>query len=248
MSPLGLKLNKGSLLASMCKTNVRKENLMLSKKLALLLLFVFLFANSSIAKPKAKTPYRRLPPPRTKGGRPLLDVLSSRKTTREFSERTLTNQLLSDLLWAAAGVNRPKVGKRTAPSAMNQQAIDIYLARKDGLWFYMPKRNMLRLVQEVDLRKETGEQDFVGSAPLNIVYVADSDRMKTDANLRSFYAAADTSFMVQNVYLFCASEGLATVVRGWVNRKKLAKKMGLRRTQRVTLCQTVGYAKKEGAK
>ena len=221
---------------------------MAAREISMLLIFLFLLTSGLLAKSRPRTPYRVLPPPRTQGGRPLLDVLADRKSSREFSKRGLTNQLLSDLLWAACGVNRPKVGKLTVPSARNQQAIDVYLVREDGLWFYMPKRNMLRLVQKVDLRKDTGLQDFVGSAPLNIVYVADSERMTTDANLRSFYAAADTSFMVQNVYLFCASEGLATVVRGSVDRMKLALKMGLRRTQRVTLCQTVGYPKKEAQK
>ncbi|MDR3419444.1 MAG: nitroreductase family protein [Nevskia sp.] len=182
-----------------------------------------------------------LPSPRTSGGKPLLNVLAARHSTREYSSREIPLQLQSDLLWAAFGVNRPS-GGRTAPSARNWQEIDVYLARTDGLHLYdAPAHGLLHMLRH-DLRAATGMQDFVGTAPLNLVYVANLSKVdSTDAVERRFYCAADAAFIAQNVYLFCASEGLACVVRGAVNRRELAQAMHLSPRQRVILAQTVGY-------
>jgi nitroreductase len=184
-----------------------------------------------------------LPRPRMSGGRPLLDALHERKSTREFEPRQLSLQALADLLWAANGYNRPETEHRTAPTARNHQEIDIYLALKTGLYLFDPKLNLLHKVATHDLRAATGEQDCVGTAPLNLIYVADLTRMQdtTDRNEQRFYAAIDTGFICQNVYLFCASEGLATVVRGLVPRAHLAGLMGLRTYQRIVVAQTVGF-------
>ena len=183
-----------------------------------------------------------LPPPQTDGGRPLMQVLKDRKTTRDFAPEKLSAQVLSNLLWAAFGVNRPD-GRRTAPSAMNWQEIDIYVAVSDGLFLYDAKANRLQPVLAQDVRSATGTQDFVGVAPLNLVYVA--DRTKSGSGPDSdLYTGADAGFISQNVYLFCASENLATVVRGSVDRAALAKVMKLRPEQKILLAQTVGYPKK----
>ena len=183
-----------------------------------------------------------LPPPQTDGGRPLMQVLKDRKTTRDFTADKLSPQMLSNLLWAAFGVNRPD-GRRTAPSAMNRQEIDIYVATADGLSVYNAQANRLEPVSAQDIRAATGTQAFVATAPLDLVYVADLAKAgsEPDADL---YTAADTGFIAQNVYLFCASEGLATVVRGSIDRASLGKAMKLRPEQKIILAQTVGYPKR----
>lgn len=185
-----------------------------------------------------------LPSPQTQIGRPLMQVLKERRSTRTFNPEQLPAQVLSNLLWAAFGVNRPESGKRTAPSAMNWQEIDIYVATADGLYLYDAKANQLILVVRDDVRAQTGTQPFVKDAPLNLVYVADLARTRSSSADRDMYVAADTGFIAQNVYLFCASEGLATVVRGSIDRPPLAKAMRLRPDQRIILAQSVGYSKR----
>jgi SagB-type dehydrogenase family enzyme len=186
-----------------------------------------------------------LPTPQTDGGKPLMQALKDRHTTREFSSEKLSPQVLSNLLWAAFGINRPDTGKRTAPSAMNRQEIDVYVATADGLYIYDAKGNKLDPVLAEDVRGATGTQPFVKDAPLDLVYVADFAKMgKSSDEDKNFYAAADAGFIAQNVYLFCASEGLAVVVRGSVDRAALAKVMKLRPDQKILLGQTVGYPKK----
>src|SRR5271166_3914349 len=164
---------------------------------------------------------RPLPPPRSSGGLPLIDALKLRRSTRAYSDRPLEPQVLSDLLWAADGVNRPS-GDRTAPYWRHIVVIDIYAAMVDGVWLYEPKTHTLVSHMTNDLRAETGTQDFVGVAPLELVYVAHGERM-TDVGPeeRRLFASADACFIGQNVYLFCASEGLATVFRGSANQAKL---------------------------
>jgi len=148
------------------------------------------------------------------------------------------------LLWAANGINRPD-GKRTAPTARNRQEIDVYVAMEDGLYLYDAKANTLVGILAEDIREKTGMQPFVKDAPVNLVFVADYAKMGDgSAEQKDFYAAVDTGYVSQNVYLFCASEGLATVVRGMVDREPLAEVMKLRSEQKIILAQTVGYPKK----
>lgn len=185
-----------------------------------------------------------LPNPITQGGRPLMEVLKDRKSSRNFSDKMLTDQLLSNLLWAANGINRPDEGKRTAPSTRNFQEIDIYVALPKGLYLYDAKNNQLILVLKEDIRKQTGLQNFVATAPVNLIFVADLNKMGNTAdNDKMLYAYADASFISQNVYLFCASEGLATVVRGYLDREQLSKTMKLGSHQKIIMAQTVGYPK-----
>jgi nitroreductase len=165
-----------------------------------------------------------------------------RRSTRAFSPRPLPQELLSTLLWAAFGINRSASGGRTAPSAHNWQEIDVYAALPDALYRYDARAHALNLSVSGDLRPLTGVQDFVGAAPLNLVYVADFSRMKDASETdRTFFAATDAAVIAQNVYLFCAAMDLAVVVRGLVDRKKLAPAMGLRRDQRIVLAQSVGF-------
>ncbi len=184
------------------------------------------------------------PAPQTTGGKPLMQVLKARQSTREFSSRTLPPQVLSNLLWAAAGINRPD-GRRTAPSASNRQEIDIYVITADGLYLYEPKGHKLTGLVSGDLRDLAGTQDYVKTAPLTLVYVADLAKYSPQmADQDKFtYAGADTGFIGQNVYLFCASEGLVTVVRASIDRPVLSKAMHLRAEQRIILDQPVGYPK-----
>jgi SagB-type dehydrogenase family enzyme len=183
-----------------------------------------------------------LPEPQMQGGRPLMQVLKDRSSGRSFSPEKLPPQVLSNLLWAAFGINRPESGHRTAPSARNWQEIDIYVATADGLYLYEPKGHLLRQVLSEDIRAMTGTQAFVREAPIDLVYVADQARMSgASPEDGERYAAADTGFIAENVYLFCASERLATVVRGSVDRAGLARTMKLRPEQRIMLAQTIGY-------
>jgi SagB-type dehydrogenase family enzyme len=187
----------------------------------------------------------QLPKPQMDGGRPLMQVLKDRSSSREFSSQKLPLQVLSNLLWAASGINRSDSGKRTAPSAANWQEIDIYVATAEGLYLYDAKPHLLKPVLAQDIRALTGRQAFVKEAALNLIYVADFSRIGRGTNEeKDFFSAADTGFIAQNVYLFCASEGLATVVRANIDREPLAKTMKLRPEQKITLSQTVGYPKK----
>ncbi|MBZ5542639.1 MAG: nitroreductase family protein [Acidobacteriia bacterium] len=186
-----------------------------------------------------------LPKPQTDAGMPLMQALKARHSTREFKPDRLPAQVLSNLLWAAFGVNRPDSDKRTAPSAMNWQEVAIYVATADGLYVYDAKANRLNPVLNEDIRAATGTQDFVKGAPVSLVYVADLAKTHdAGRDEQMLYTAVDTGAIVQNVYLFCSSEGLATVVRGSVDREALTKVMKLRPNQRIIVAQTVGYPKK----
>jgi nitroreductase len=173
-----------------------------------------------------------------------MQVLKERKSTREFSPEKLSPQVLSNLLWAGWGINRES-GLRTAPSSSNKQEIEIYAVTADGVFVYDAKGNALKPVVSGDLRKATGTQPFVGEAPLNLVYVADFAKMGNgDENSKAATANANAGFIAQNVYLFCASEGLGAVVRGSVPKPELSKALNLRPDQRIAFAQTVGYIKK----
>lgn len=184
----------------------------------------------------------RLPPPETAGGMPLMQALKARHSTRAFGSQPLPPQLLSNLLWAASGVNRPESGQRTAPPAHDWREIDVVVATADGVYLYDPPAHTLTRVAAGDIRHATGVQDFVVAAPLNLVYVANLERMsEAGAEDKAFFSATDAGFIAQNVYLYCASAGLAVVVRGLVDREALGAALGLGTHQRVILAQSVGY-------
>ena len=183
-----------------------------------------------------------LPAPRTEGGMPLMQALKQRHSARDYSPKELSLQTLSDLLWAGFGVTRAD-GRRTAPSAANVQEIDIYVAKADGLFRYNAQSNVLELIFAEDLREATGRQDFVKSAPVNLIYVADFSKKGRFGTQKDSWAAMDTGFIAENVYLFCTSEGLSTVVRGLFDPALLAKAMKLREDQQIMLTQSIGYPK-----
>ena len=187
---------------------------------------------------------RILPPVRTHGGLPLIDALRLRHSTREYDNRTLPVRLLSELLWAAFGINRSETGDRTAPYWRHVMVIDVYVAMADGVWIYAPGQHELLPCLATDIRALTGLQDFVSEAPVELIYVAHSERMHDlIAEDRRLYASVDAAFIGQNVYLFCASEGLGTVFRGAFDPKKLAQALKLDDKQFVTFVQTIGYPK-----
>jgi len=186
-----------------------------------------------------------LPKPQTGGGKPLMQALKERQSARAFSTNNLPPQVLANLLWAAWGVNRADSGLRTAPSASNRQELDVYVATSNGLFLYDAKAHALQPILTNDVRGATGMQPFVKEAPVNLIYVADFARAGSGTDEDKLLCAADcTGSISQNVYLFCASEGLTTVVRGMVPKADLAKIMKLRPDQKIILAQTVGYPAK----
>jgi hypothetical protein len=187
-------------------------------------------------------------------GNPFMQLLWKRMSSRGFSEQPLPVEILSNLLWTSFGINRPD-GKRTAPSAMNCQDIDIYVILRDGLYLYDPKASQLKLILAEDLRGLSGTQAYVKEAPVNLIYVSDYAKLggKIPDQVKIFYGStslidllsgAHVGFISENLYLYCASEGLATVVRANIDIPALSKVMKLRPDQKIVLAQSVGYPKK----
>jgi len=212
-------------------------------------LLAFIMLSLSLMPFSVKAQDITLPAPDKTGGKPLMQALSERQTTREFTKENLSLQQLSDILWAAWGINRPADKKRTAPSSRNVQEIDVYAALPSGLYLYIAENHTLKQIHNRDVRAVTGTQDFVAGAPLNLIYVADLGKLGkkegdpiTDSNLLSSYA--NTGFIAQNVYLYCASANLGCVIRGMVPKDKLAPEMGLRSNQVIILSQTIGVPQK----
>jgi SagB-type dehydrogenase family enzyme len=194
------------------------------------------------AKGNARATIKLLAPDK-RGGLPVMQALAKRRSSREFTSKPLPPSVLSNLLWAAFGVNR-RGGGRTAPSAIDAQEIDVYVALPGGAYLYDAKTHTLQLVAASDLRRVTGYQDFVDDAPLDLVYVADHSRMRMiPVGKREAYASAAAGAIAQNVYLYAASAGLATVIRAWIDRSAIADALGLSHDQQVLLSQTVGYPK-----
>ncbi len=185
----------------------------------------------------------QLPPPQKTGGMPLMEALAKRSTSRAFATNELSSQQISSLLWAAFGINRPD-GKRTAPSASNHLETDIYVLLKSGAYVYSAASNQLDLVVAEDIRALGGTQAFVKDAPVTLVFVADLAKMGagSDDNKKNT-ANIDVGYISQNVYLFCASEGLVTGARGSVDRTALGPRLKLRPDQMIILAQSVGYPK-----
>jgi len=189
----------------------------------------------------AAAPSIPLPAPEKRGGMPLLEALAQRHSAREFARTELPLQVLSNLLWAAFGVNRSN-GHRTAPTALNCQEIDVYAALPSGAYLYDASANVLKLAAASDLRRVTGYQDFVDEAPLDLVYVANHGRMTmVPVRQRESYASVAAGAISQNVYLFAASAGLSTVIRAWIDREAIANALGLTHDQQALLSQTIGY-------
>lgn len=180
--------------------------------------FMCVFSVISIAAGNPDSATIVLPNPQMDKGKPLMQVLKERKSSREFDTRKISDQDLSNVLWAGFGINRPETGGRTAPSAMNTQEIDLYVTLERGCFRYDAKLNSLICVTKKDLRALAGKQPFVKDAPLNVVFVADYSRLKKNRHGDAkTYSIANAAFIGENIYLYCASEGLATVFRANVN-------------------------------
>jgi nitroreductase len=202
-----------------------------------------LSATGGTAFAQAQKPIELKPP---MGGNSFLQLLAKRSSSREFSPEPLPVNIMAGLLWAAFGINRPESGRRTAPSANNRQEIDVYVAAASGLYFYDAKANSLKPILADDIRALTGRQAFVKDAPVNLVYVSDYAKFdKGTEEDKLLYSAACTGAISENVYLYCASEGLATVLRVGMDKPALAKAMKLRPEQKIMFAQTVGYPRKK---
>ncbi len=209
------------------------------KRIKLTFLTLFLIASQLIAQNVIE-----LPEPNKTGGKPLMEALNERHSSRDFMDKDLTQQQLSDLLWAAYGINRPDIGKHTIPTSRNRQDIQVYVTTSEGLFLYMPEEHALKQITNEDLRKVTGKQDFVKDAAVNLIYVSDFDKLgKDDDQAKMITAATHCGFIGQNVYLYCASEGLITVFRAWIDKEEIREALQLNENQKVIYSQTVGYSK-----
>lgn len=182
-----------------------------------------------------------LPAPSREGPALLITALAARRSERSFATTPLPMQLLSDLLWAANGINRAG-GGRTAPSALDARDVAIYVALPQGAYRFDPVDHLLRLASAVDIRRVTGYQDFVDQAPLELVFVHDEHPLSAvESPLRTPFAFAAAGAIAQNVYLFCAAQRLCCVLRAWIDRDAVAEALGLKHNQHVLLSQTVGF-------
>lgn len=178
----------------------------------------------------------KLPEPQKNIGKPLMQALSERKSSREFSDKDLSLQELSNLLWAANGFNR--ADKRTVPTALNKQELELYFCDRNGIYFYDAKNNVAKLIKKGDYRASAGHQEFVGTAAINILFVCDNSK-----SAKAEFSYTNCGYISQNIYLYCASEGLATVARGSFDNDKLIELLNLDSNFKVLLAQSVGYPK-----
>jgi nitroreductase len=178
----------------------------------------------------------KLQAPDTLGGKPLMQAISRRKTDREFDSRNLSLKHLSEILWVANGVNRAN-GKRTVPSAMAYYPLQTYAVLANGIYFYNPQKHQLEPVVKGDFRSLAGKQTFVDTAPLNLLFIAKARNASDNFTM----AIMDSGYCGQNVYLYCASEGLRCVVRASAQEAELLKVMNLGTNYKFILAQTVGY-------
>ena len=215
----------------------------MKKAIPLISLFLLFFLGFIYSQDLKTIP---LPEPQTDTGKTIMQSLKLRQSSRNFDTAPLPLQELSNILWAADGINRPESGKRTSPSAHNWQEIDIYVVMKEGAFIYNAKENSLIQITPEDIRALCGVQGFVATAPLNLVYVSDFSRIKSndDDNTKLMWTSAAAGFCIQNVYLYCASQNLAAVVRGMIDKPKLAAALKLKNDQKIILSQTVGYPSK----
>lgn len=171
----------------------------------------------------------------------LSEAIKNRKSANKFQSQPLPKEKLLDLLWTAWGINRPNSGKRTAPSAGNTQEMDIYVLLADGAYMYDAKQNQLTSVSDQDLRAKAGAAKFK-DAPVHLVFVADYAKYKMgDQSQQELWSAAHTGFIGQNVYLYCAAEGLGARFYAGIDRAALKDSLKLRADQAVVFGQAVGY-------
>ena len=184
----------------------------------------------------------KLVSPEMDKGMAVILALKERKSVRSFSDRQLSLQELSNLLWAADGISRED-GRRTAPSWANYQEFDIYVVREDGVFVYEPKKHELLPVAAGDYRKYAATQDFAVTAPINLIYIADMEKIKAgaDENAKLMIASLDVGFIAENVALYATSVGMASRPRAGIRKEELAQVLKLRPEQKIILGHTVGY-------
>ena len=205
------------------------------------LVAVTCFGLSAFAQESKPIP---LPAPKLDSAKSLAQAFKDRKTTREWAPQNLPEQTISNLLWAAWGINRPDSGRRTAPSALNRQEIDLYIATDKGVYLYDPKGHALVPVASGDFRQQTYTQAPFKEAPVHLVYVADLAKMgEGEEGPKMVLAGMDTGFIAENVYLYCASEGLNTGYRVSIDRSSLSQTAKLRPDQKILGAQSVGLPK-----
>jgi len=191
----------------------------------------------------------KLPEPEKELKFPLMKALEKRRTTRKWKKDYISEQEISNLLWAACGITKSKKGnvksKRTAPSACNSQEIRVYILLEKGVFLYEEEEHILIKIISEDIRENIGTQKMMKSAPMGLVFVADLSRMKSPFlrgyEAKRFCAWVDTGYISQNVYLYCAASNLGTAVLSLVDRDKLHKLMKLKKNEKVVLTQAVGY-------
>lgn len=172
-----------------------------------------------------------------------MEAFAQRQSIRTYSDKELSTQELSDLLWAANGINRPEKGMRTAPSALNYQDVDIYVCMASGAYLYDAKRQQLVPVVQEDLRGIVGgAQAFVKQAPVVLVLVSDLSKMRGgDTEANRLIGAMDAGIVSENISIACAGLGLATVPRASMDKEQLAQKLKLKSTQVLLLNHPVGH-------
>ena len=208
------------------------------KKLVFNIILIFSVINSVLAQELSSI---KLNNPNTKRGLPVMEALSQRASVKEWSEKKLNLQDLSDLLWASNGINRPDESKRTAASALNAQDVDVYVVMEEGSYLYDAKMQELTAVAKGDFREATGKT----TAPVVIVLVSDISRFKSgEVASKLNWAALDIGIVSQNIALFCAGTGLKTRPRVSMDVAKIKSVLKLSDSQYPMLNHPVGYEKK----
>ena len=220
-----------------------------SKKINLVLSGIFLFGGLLLVPGVScatRTNAVSLPPPQINDGMSVMNALSERKSSRSFVDLPISDAQLSNILWAANGVNRPESKGRTNPAAMGVQSIHIYVVTDKGIFLYEPQSHDIRLLNKGDYRMTTTTgQSFVGKAPLTLVYVADSvawqnARRVPSADQQTVFDSIAAGAMAQSVGLVAAAEGLGTCIRGSIDREAFAKAARLLDSERIIIAQTIG--------
>jgi SagB-type dehydrogenase family enzyme len=192
----------------------------------------------------------KLPIPQKELSFPLMKALERRRSKRRWIEKPLSEQELSNLLWASCGITKQQTknskSKRTAPSACNSQEIKVYIALEKGLFLFDEKEHQLIQILNKDIRADIGTQKMMQLAPVGLIYVADFLKMKSilfsNEQKKWFFSVADTGFICQNIYLYCAATNLNTVVLGLVDRDKLHEIMNLKKHEKIVFTQVVGHS------
>ncbi len=200
--------------------------------------FIFAFASFVISSFAADSIV--LPRPRLDAGKPLMQCVAGRRSSRSFSDKALPLQTVSEVLFVADGITSAD-GKKSVPTARNKQNQRVYVFRADGVYLYNNKKHALDKVLEGDLRKNCGKQPFHAVAPLILVYVSDMPAVGKTPIQQAIYSGNHCGHAAQNVYLYAASEGLSTVICGLLDRDLLKKILKLNKNDMVIFSQPVGY-------